>query len=407
MVTFGVFDMLHLGHVALFKRCADYVGKPEVGEGKLIVAIQSNDFILKYKPDSKIVYSLEEKIFMLEAIRYIDEIRIYRNVDEDIKDIDFDILAVGPDQNHAGFQRAMQWCREHGKEVVVMPRTEGISSSLLKKQYKQDEKPSKDITLAELKIIQMDVLSAIAEFCCQHDIPYSMACGTLLGAVRHKGYIPWDDDIDIYIPREGYKKLVAQFPNKYKERYKLTSLERDPLWELPYAKAYDDTTILEENANHKENIGINIDIFPIDDVPSGQEWERYNKHRRMEQFLFALKSVRLSSNRSLAKNVILVLVRFFTFFYSKRRWAMRLDHLAQKYNGRGMEYCFECCLGMLQKQPFPKALFKELIDLPFEDRSFKAFSDFDSYLRNGFGDYMKLPPKEKRQSHHSFKAFRK
>ena len=135
IVTFGVFDMLHLGHVALFKKLADYV-HAERNEGCVIVAIQDNDYILKYKPESKIVYSLEEKIFMLESIRYIDELRIYRNVDEDIQKIDFDILAVGPDQTHEGFQRAMRWAKEHGKEVVVMPRTEGISSTLLKKQYK-------------------------------------------------------------------------------------------------------------------------------------------------------------------------------------------------------------------------------------------------------------------------------
>ena len=109
--------------------------KPRLGGGKVLVAVQDNDFILKYKPESRIVYSLEEKIFMLEAIRYIDEIKIYKDVDEDIKKYDFDILAVGPDQKHEGFQRAMKWCREHGKEVVVMPRTEGISSTILKEQY--------------------------------------------------------------------------------------------------------------------------------------------------------------------------------------------------------------------------------------------------------------------------------
>ena len=134
IVTFGVFDMLHLGHVALFKKCADYVSSKGTS-GIVIVAVQDNNYILKYKPNSKIVYSLEEKIFMLEAIRYVDEIEIYKDVDEDIKRLDFDILAVGPDQNHAGFQRAMQWCRDNGKEVVVIPRTEGISSSELKKQY--------------------------------------------------------------------------------------------------------------------------------------------------------------------------------------------------------------------------------------------------------------------------------
>ncbi len=132
IVTFGVFDMLHLGHVILFKKCADYVRN--AGGGEVIVAVQDNDYILKYKPESKIVYSFEEKLFMLQAIRYINKVVTYKDVDEDIKKMEFDILAVGPDQKHEGFQRAMAWCREHGKEVVEIPRTEGISSTMLKAQ---------------------------------------------------------------------------------------------------------------------------------------------------------------------------------------------------------------------------------------------------------------------------------
>ena len=134
ILTFGVFDMLHLGHVVLFKRLYDYVNAQKEG-GWVIVAVQDTDYILKYKPESKIVYSLDEKLFMLGSIRFINEVVVYKNVDEDVKHIDFDILAVGPDQKHAGFQRAMQWARAHGKEVVIMPRTEGISSTELKQQY--------------------------------------------------------------------------------------------------------------------------------------------------------------------------------------------------------------------------------------------------------------------------------
>ncbi len=126
--------MLHYGHIALFKKLFDYV-MDEDEQGRVIVAVQDNDYIKKYKPESQIVYSLDEKIFMLRAIRYISDIVIYKDVDVDIKKIDFDILAVGPDQKHAGFQRAMQWARENGKEVVVIPRTEGISSTQLKIDY--------------------------------------------------------------------------------------------------------------------------------------------------------------------------------------------------------------------------------------------------------------------------------
>ena len=129
ILTFGVYDMLHIGHMLLFKRAkalGDY----------LIVAVQDGDCILKYKPGTEMVYTTEERLYMVSTIRYVDEVVTYRDVDVDIKKYDFDVFAVGEDQKHAGFQRAMQWCRENGKEVVVLTRTEGISSTMLREYSK-------------------------------------------------------------------------------------------------------------------------------------------------------------------------------------------------------------------------------------------------------------------------------
>ena len=129
VLTFGVYDMLHIGHMLLFKRAkalGDY----------LTVAVQDGDLILKYKPGTEMVYSTDERVFMVGAVRYVDEVVVYKDVDVDIQNLDFDVFAVGQDQNHAGFQRAMQWCRDHGKEVVVLPRTEGISSTMLRQYSK-------------------------------------------------------------------------------------------------------------------------------------------------------------------------------------------------------------------------------------------------------------------------------
>ncbi len=128
-LTFGVYDMMHIGHILLFKRAK------EQGE-KLIVAVQDGDFILKYKPDTKIIYTTEERLYMVSTIRYVDEVITYQDVDKDIQHIAFDVLVLGQDQNHAGFQRAIEWCRQHGKEVVRLPRTEGISSTLLREYSK-------------------------------------------------------------------------------------------------------------------------------------------------------------------------------------------------------------------------------------------------------------------------------
>ena len=132
VLTFGVYDFFHLGHLRLFKQCKEH------GD-YLIVAAQDGDFILKYKPQADILYTTEQRIEILSSIREIDEVTTYKNVDEDIKKIDFDVFAVGADQNHEGFQRAIKWCEENGKKVIILKRTPGISSSEIKHSLKQEK----------------------------------------------------------------------------------------------------------------------------------------------------------------------------------------------------------------------------------------------------------------------------
>jgi len=129
VLTFGVYDMLHIGHILLFKHAK------ELGD-ELIVAVQDGDFILKYKPGTNMIYTTEERLYMVSTIKYVDKVVTYQDVDVDIQNIDFDIFAKGPDQCHPGFQKAVKWCQENGKEVVVIPRTDGISSSMLREYSK-------------------------------------------------------------------------------------------------------------------------------------------------------------------------------------------------------------------------------------------------------------------------------
>ena len=125
VLTVGVFDYFHLGHLRLFKnakKLGDY----------LIVAVQDGDYILKTKPDAKIMYSLEERKELVGALNVVDEVVVYQDVDQIVKAVDFDIFAIGEDQNHEGFVRAEKWCRDNGKSVVRMKRTQGICSSQIK-----------------------------------------------------------------------------------------------------------------------------------------------------------------------------------------------------------------------------------------------------------------------------------
>lgn len=133
ILTVGVFDILHIGHMLLFKHAKELFPDEEC---ELIVAVQEEDCILKYKPNTKMVNTTEERMFMVSAIRWVDDVVTYRDVDEDIQHIDFDVFAKGPDQQHSGFQRAVEWCKSNGKQVIIIPRTEGISSSLLREYSK-------------------------------------------------------------------------------------------------------------------------------------------------------------------------------------------------------------------------------------------------------------------------------
>lgn len=133
ILTFGVYDMLHIGHILLFKHAKELFPGEDC---KLIVAVQDGDYILKYKPGTQMVYSTEERMYMVSAVKYVDEVVVYKDVDKDIQDIEFDVFAKGPDQMHPGFQRAVEWCNANGKEVVVIPRTEGISSTMLREYSK-------------------------------------------------------------------------------------------------------------------------------------------------------------------------------------------------------------------------------------------------------------------------------
>lgn len=125
VLTVGVYDMLHIGHVLLFMK-AKHLGD------ELIVAVQDGDTVLKYKPETKMIYTTEERLYMVGAIKYVDQVITYKDIDVDIQKIDFDVFAKGPDQSHDGFKRAEEWCKSHGKRVVVIPRTDGISSTLLR-----------------------------------------------------------------------------------------------------------------------------------------------------------------------------------------------------------------------------------------------------------------------------------
>lgn len=129
ILTFGVFDYFHLGHLRLFKQCRIY------GD-YLVVAIQNSDYILKYKPHSKLMYSTSERVEMIEALSIVNMTVVYNSVNiETLEKIDFDILALGEDHQGKRFDEVINWCNKNNKSVIRLKRTPGISSTSIKDSY--------------------------------------------------------------------------------------------------------------------------------------------------------------------------------------------------------------------------------------------------------------------------------
>ena len=256
----------------------------------------------------------------------------------------------------------------------------------------------KKVTSEESKALMLAMLSAIDSFCCSNNIVYSISCGTMLGAVRHGGFIPWDDDMDIYMLRKDYQRFTSIFPEVYEDKYALVSPEKSNKRNRPFAKVTDVRTTSGEKSSLP---GVDIDVFPIDDVPDiDAEWEKYrHKQIRLYKSMF-FKSDKPAKNMTLLASCKLYLMKLLLLPFSNKYLVKHLSDFAQINNNRGYKRVFECVQGMRCKSPFPKALFDDIIEWKFEDRIYHGFKDADQYLSLTYGDYMTLPPVEKRVCHH-------
>ncbi len=263
-------------------------------------------------------------------------------------------------------------------------------------------------TVEELKKIQLDILLSFHQFCVENDIKYSLAAGSLIGAVRHKGFIPWDDDIDVYLMRDQYNELIAKYPKIYQGHYSLVTMERDNQWHRSFGKLCDTRTVEVEDVRNKyPEIGIGIDVFPIDDAPDKMgDWLSFDKKRRFWRDMMTLKSMTYSAKRSWAKNAFMYITRVLLTPFSFSYLAKRMDKQAQSCNGKGYCHVYESCLGVYNsKHPWKKTDLQEVIEAPFEGHTIHIMKGYDDYLKTVYGDYMKLPPEGKRVSTHTITAW--
>lgn len=264
----------------------------------------------------------------------------------------------------------------------------------------------KEIKLDELKKIQLEILDVVHHFCQENGITYFLSSGSLIGAVRHKGYIPWDDDIDLYMPRKDYDRFVSAFNMDNRQRYRVVSLLTDENCTLAFAKVERTDTRIIEHVDYPMALGINIDVFPVDGVPDDLE-ERTKYFAKIQWFRneLVLKDVSLDfKRRGLIKNIILLLGKLFLFHKSMRHLAEQLDMSIDKVNSDSQYVC-NLVMGNGINSVFTREAINDSTDVEFEGKFYKTMRGYEEYLTKTYGNYMQLPPIEKRVSHHVFTAY--
>jgi len=260
----------------------------------------------------------------------------------------------------------------------------------------------KEISLSEIRKIQLQILDVIDSFCEKRNLRYSLAAGSLLGAVRHHGYIPWDDDIDIMMPRPDYEVFVNEFDG-FKTNLVVQDVHSDPNYYLPWAKVYDNRT---ELVSSNSIGGVYVDIFPIDGLPDAQNLtDYYNKVQKLTNLLwYSMKP----NYEYVEGNKTLLRVKVFVkqLIYPSRNGVIsKWRALYNKFPFEKSEFAGEIISIYGMKEHMPKRIFEKFVDLPFEKRTYKCIQEYDIYLTKLYGDYMTLPPVEERGTHHHQSVF--
>ncbi len=262
----------------------------------------------------------------------------------------------------------------------------------------------------ELKAIHnklLEMFKDFHDFCVENDLKYYMIGGTMLGAFRHKGFIPWDDDIDVGMPREDYDKFISladKFPNKYIVE-DATDDNKD--YKILYAKVFDKSSTIIERSRTPMKRGLFLDVFPLDGLGDDKEKGiKYYKKVSKWVTLENMTTCAFRKGRKWYKNVAVFLGRIISpLFISERKINKKFRKLASKYSFYGSDIIANFAGAWGVKEVMPKSYFGEPTLYDFENIKTYGVEDADKYLTNVYGDYMKLPPVEKRVTHHDYIEF--
>lgn len=274
------------------------------------------------------------------------------------------------------------------------------------------DKYLEELSLREIQIGELEILKQVHRICDELNIRYYLFYGTLLGAVRHKGFIPWDDDIDIVMPRRDYNILIEYIRNNSKALLplRLMHYSTNDNYIYPIARVSDERYKLCFNNTKEYGLGLFIDLYPLDGCGNTEKeakriWNK-NKLRKFWVGVYGIDRYERSSKsvfRSVLKYVLMKIVKLINvpkIIQELDRDASKLDFDDYKYVGctawevSGLGY-------------FRKELIEETISLEFENEKFYAPKLYDEVLKETYGDYMQLPPENKRIAHHEYRAYKR
>ena len=258
----------------------------------------------------------------------------------------------------------------------------------------------------EVKREKEKILLHFDEFCKKNNIRYSLAYGTLLGAIRHNGWIPWDDDIDVTLLREDYNKLMDLYNNQKEDRFKIVNNDIDNSVSTKIAYLYDEKTAMKpRNQEYFDDFNaIQIDIYPLDILPQNRFVEKifisYTRLLCLLAVLSDLKPGNPSGSRSKKKIVASYLIYFFMKPFKTSKIIKKHHKVAAKYSYKySNKKNSKVTMLSTYLEPLPKINYYDMCDITnviFNGRYYPALRNYDKYLTSRYGNYMELPPENKR-----------
>jgi len=281
-----------------------------------------------------------------------------------------------------------------GYGLVICKRDEGI-------RYQE-------VTdIREIQQMELGIMEYIHEVCQKIGVKYFLAYGSLIGAVRHKGFIPWDDDMDICMLREDYEKLQDYLIANPDERYEVMSYKNNLNYVYPFMKVQDNQTyLLEEDVRIDSNMGIYVDIFPVDgyedDSVFKDKMTRLIKKRQLSCYTFK----GITNTKSLLNSLIRYISVIVFYFTNTNKYIRGIDDLAQSRKVDDYELVDYLIYKDMNKPVWKREWLKQTITGVFEGKEFMIPKNYHEILTSDYGDYTQLPPVELRFSHHDFQLWK-